>query len=194
MTTRDRLVESTQELLWERGYVGTSPRAILDRAEAGQGSLYHHFSGKADLALAAVQRSADRLQAAAQAQFSGPGTAIERVAAWLLRERDVLRGCPIGRLTQDPEIFANPALRRPVDQTLTWVHHRLTDVLAEGQAKGEFAAGLDAADTAAAIVAVLQGGHVLARASNSTAPFLSAVHGVLALLSSHAPTTRPSKE
>src|SRR5688572_27007362 len=43
MSTSERLIESTRELLWERGYVGTSPKAILERAGAGQGSMYHHF-------------------------------------------------------------------------------------------------------------------------------------------------------
>ncbi len=40
MSTSERLIESTRDLLWERGYVGTSPKAILERAEAGQGSMY----------------------------------------------------------------------------------------------------------------------------------------------------------
>ncbi len=92
MSTRDRLVESTQELLWELGYVGTSPKAIQHRAEAGQGSMYHHFAGKPDLARAAITRSAQELRAAAEVQLSGPGTAVERLAAYLSRERDVLRG------------------------------------------------------------------------------------------------------
>src|SRR3954451_19339347 len=117
MGTRDQLIDSTRELLWERGYVGTSPKAIQQRAGAGQGSMYHHFSGKRELALAAVRRSADELMAAAEAQLSAPGTAVERVSAYLLRERDVLRGCPIGRLTQDPDIVADPELRAPVDET-----------------------------------------------------------------------------
>src|SRR3954452_5576473 len=95
VTTRDRLIETPQELLWERGYTGTSPRAILERSGAGQGSLYHHFRGKADLALAAVERSADTLLAAAEDSFAGPGTAMERITRWLLREREALRGCPI---------------------------------------------------------------------------------------------------
>src|SRR3954468_17749100 len=52
MSTPERLIESTRELLWERGYVGTSPKAILERSGAGQGSMYHHFKGgKPDLAL-----------------------------------------------------------------------------------------------------------------------------------------------
>jgi len=172
--------------LWERGYVGTSPRAILERAGAGQGSLYHHFSGKADLALAAVQRSAEQLKAAAEEQFSGSGTAAERITRWLRRERDVLRGCPIGRLTQDPDVVASEDLRQPVEQTLNWLHGRLTDVLAEGQAAGEFPAELNAGEVAEAIVAVLQGGYVLARAADSPEPFHRAIRGVLALLATHA--------
>ncbi|MEP7019791.1 MAG: TetR/AcrR family transcriptional regulator [Pseudonocardiales bacterium] len=184
MGTRERLIDSAQDLLWERGYVGTSPRAILERSGAGQGSLYHHFAGKADLAVAAVQRSAEALQAAAEEQFSAPGTAMQRITCWLQRERDVLRGCPIGGLAQDPDIVANPDLRHPVAQTLAWLHGRLTAVLVEGQANGEFGADLDPADAAEAVVAVLQGGYVLARAANSVEPFHRAVRGVLALLAS----------
>src|SRR5579871_2929263 len=48
MTTRDRLVESAQALLWERGYVAMSPKAVQERSGAGQGSMYHHFKGKAE--------------------------------------------------------------------------------------------------------------------------------------------------
>ena len=63
MSTPERLIESTRELLWERGYVGTSPKAILERSGAGQGSMYHHFKGgKPDLALAAIRRTAEELR------------------------------------------------------------------------------------------------------------------------------------
>ncbi|NYI04491.1 TetR/AcrR family transcriptional regulator [Allostreptomyces psammosilenae] len=186
MNTPERLIESTQELLWERGYVGTSPRAIQQRAGVGQGSMYHHFAGKPDLALAAVRRTAERMRAQAEAQLSGPGTAVERIRDYLLRERDVLRGCPIGRLTQDPDVVGDPALRQPVEETFAWLRGRLAAVLAEGRAGGELPADLDAEDTAAAVVAVLQGGYVLARAADSVEPFDRAISGVLALLTARA--------
>ena len=182
MSTPERLIESTRELLWERGYVGTSPKAIQQRAGVGQGSMYHHFTGKPDLALAAVRRTAEELRAAAEAQFAAPGTAVERVSAYLRRERDVLRGCPVGRLTQDPDVVASPELRRPLDETFDWLRRRLAGVLAEGVAHGELPGSLDPADTAATIVAVLQGGYVLARAAGSADPFDRAVNGLLALL------------
>ena len=182
MDTRDRLIEATQALLWERGYVGTSPKAIQERAGAGQGSMYHHFAGKSDLALEAVRRSAGQLRAEAEAQLSAGGTATQRISAYLRRERDVLRGCRIGRLTQDPEIIASPALRQPLDETFAWLRGRLAEILAEGQTRGELAAALDAAAIAAAITAVLQGGYVLARAAGSVEPFTAAIDGLLGLL------------
>ncbi|MEV1203415.1 TetR/AcrR family transcriptional regulator [Microbispora rosea] len=183
VSTPDRLIESTRELLWERGYVGTSPRAIQQRAGAGQGSMYHHFSGKPDLALAAISRTAEEMRAGVEEILGGPGTAVERVSAYLRREREVLRGCPIGRLTQDPDVMADPALRRPVEETFAWLRDRLAAVLAEGRDRGELGAGLDPGPTAATIVAVLQGGYVVARAAGTPEPFHQAVDGVLALLS-----------
>jgi AcrR family transcriptional regulator len=182
MSTQERLVEATRELLWERGYVGTSPRAIQQRAGAGQGSMYHHFAGKPDLALAAVRRTAEELRASAGAALDGPGTAYERIAGYLLRERDVLRGCPVGRLTMDPEVVSDDRLRAPVDETLGWLRGRLAEIVEQGRERGELRWTLVPADVAATIVATLQGGYVLARASGSTAAFDAAVRGLLALL------------
>lgn len=180
--TRERLIESTRELLWERGYVGTSPKAIQQRSGAGQGSMYHHFRGKPELALAAIERSAAELRARAEAGFAGPGTVLERVTGYLRRERDVLKGCPVGGLTQDPDVIADPRLRAPAEETFGWLTGRLAGLLTEAQANGELAAGLDPAATATALVAVLQGGYVLARAAGSVQVYTQAIDGALGLL------------
>ncbi|MGW8761213.1 TetR/AcrR family transcriptional regulator [Streptomyces sp. NPDC055815] len=180
--TSERLIEATRELLWERGYVGTSPKAVQQAAGAGQGSMYHHFVGKQDLALAAIRRSAEELGAAAEAVLGGTGSAYARVEAYLLRERDVLRGCPVGRLTMDPEVIADPELRAPVEEVLGRVRARLAEVVQEGLECGELSGGLDPEEIAATILATVQGGYVLARATGSRAPFDTAVRGLLALL------------
>ncbi|MFJ3903068.1 TetR/AcrR family transcriptional regulator [Streptomyces sp. NPDC090025] len=199
--TSERLIEATRELLWERGYVGTSPRAVQQAAGAGQGSMYHHFSGKPALALAAIRRTAEELRAAAERALDGDGvdgggdnggdgdtTAYRRIEAYLLRERDVLRGCPVGRLTMDPEVMASPELRAPVDETLAWLRGRIAGIVQEGVDGGEFAASLDPEQIAATVVATLQGGYVLARATGSPDAFDTAVRGLLALLAPPAAT------
>jgi TetR/AcrR family transcriptional regulator, transcriptional repressor for nem operon len=187
--TRERLIESTRELLWERGYVGTSPRAIQERSGAGQGSMYHHFQGKPGLARAAITRSAGDLRSRAEAVFTGPGTVAQRVAAYLRLERDALKGCPVGRLTQDRDVMADPQLRSPVQDTFAWLTARLAGLLAEGRASGELDPGLDPLATATALVAVLQGGYVLARAAGSAEIYTQAVDGALGLLARHLRST-----
>jgi hypothetical protein len=122
--------------------------------------------------------------------LSGPGTALERITAYLRRERDVLKGCPVGRLTQDPDVMADPALRAPVEETLGWLRTRLAQVLDEGRAAGEVDPRLDPSTTATTIVAALQGGYVLARACGSTEPFDQAISGVLALVTRFATPDR----
>ncbi|WP_306330194.1 TetR/AcrR family transcriptional regulator [Streptomyces venezuelae] len=182
MSTPERLIEATRELLWERGYVGTSPKAVQQAAGVGQGSMYHHFAGKPDLALAAIRRTARELGAAAEAALGGEGTAYDRIEAYLLRERDVLRGCPVGRLTMDPEVIADPTLRAPVDEVLGRLRGRLAEVVQEGLDGGELSGPLDADEVAATILATVQGGYVLARAAGARDPFDRAVRGLLTLL------------
>ncbi|MFF5973234.1 TetR/AcrR family transcriptional regulator [Streptomyces sp. NPDC012769] len=189
-TTSERLIEATRALLWERGYVGTSPKAIQQAAGAGQGSMYHHFAGKPDLALAAIRRTADEMRAAAETVLGGEGSAHARIEAYLLRERDVLRGCPVGRLTMDPEVIADDELRAPVDETLDWLRGRLAGIVQEGLDSGEFTGPLRAEEIASTVVATVQGGYVLARASGSPAPFDTAVRGLLALLAPLSPSPR----
>lgn len=185
MDTRERLVESTRELLWDRGYVGTSPKAIQARSGAGQGSMYHHFRGKPDLALAAIDRSAAEMRERAEAELSGPGTPVRRITAYLRRERDALRGCPVGRLAQDPDVVADAELREPVERHFAWLTGRIAELLDEGRDQGEVASALDSAAAAAALVAAVQGGYVLARAAQSPEPYARAVDGALALLAGH---------
>jgi TetR/AcrR family transcriptional regulator, transcriptional repressor for nem operon len=180
--TRERLIESTRELLWERGYTGTSPKAIQERSGAGQGSRYHHFQGKQDLALAAIERNVTDLVTRADADLGGPGTVTERITRYMRRERAALRGCPVGRLTMDPDVMADPDLRRPVEGAFATVRERLARVIDEGRRSGELDPSVDPAAVAAALVAVLQGGYVLARASGSADSYTQAVEGALALL------------
>ncbi|MFT4043626.1 MAG: helix-turn-helix domain-containing protein [Gordonia sp. (in: high G+C Gram-positive bacteria)] len=180
--TKDLLIESTRELLWDRGYTATSPRAILDAAGVGQGSMYHHFRGKEQLAVAAIERNAEQMRAQIRAELATPGTAIERIGRYLHRERDILKGCRFGKLAQDREVTASDALRTPVNELFAWLRGELAGVIADGQRAGELPTGLDATRVAATIAATLQGGYVLARAAGDAAAFDAAIDGVLDLL------------
>lgn len=115
------------------------------------------------LALAAIRRTAAQMRETAGALLDGPGTAYERISAYLLRERDVPRGCLVGRLAMDPDIIASDELRAPVDETIG----RLTEWSRRAWTE---ASSPVAADMAATIAATMQGSYVLARASGSPEP------------------------
>ena len=182
MDTRSRLLDAAQELLWERGYAATSPKDILSRANAGQGSMYHHFSGKQDLAVVALEASATAMKQDAEALLRGEGTATARLVAYLERQRHSLRGCRMGRMTYDADVLTTPELLTPVAETLAWLVETIESVIGEGIDTGEFPRETNAHRLASMVVATVQGGYVLARAQQDPAEFDAAVQGATTLV------------
>ncbi|MFW6201535.1 MAG: TetR/AcrR family transcriptional regulator [Gemmatimonadota bacterium] len=55
-STRDRLLDAAEELFAERGFDGTSIRAVTRRAGANPASVHYHFGGKEELLRAVFDR------------------------------------------------------------------------------------------------------------------------------------------
>ncbi len=182
MDTRTRLVEATQDLIWERGYSAVSPKDIQAKARAGQGSMYHHFSGKQELAVAALERNAESMRADVDALLAEPGTAIDRLERYLRRQRDSLRGCRMGRMTYDADVLDTPELLSPVSETLAWLVDTIAAVVEQGREAGEIRADVQPTAVASAVAAVVQGGYVLARAQQDPGVFDTAIEGATSML------------
>jgi AcrR family transcriptional regulator len=186
MDSRELLVEAMSDLLWERGYADTSPRDVRERSGLGQGSMYHHFPTKRDLALAALERNvADLLPVASE--LDGPSDPMARIEGYLMRPREALKGCKVGRMTQDPQVRDDPVLLAPVARAFAQVHGSWAKVLREAVAAGELRDDLDPERLAHTLMAVLQGGYVLAIAQQDRAPFDDACAGALDLLRAATP-------
>jgi len=136
MSTREHLVTAAKALLWERGYAAMSPRDVLRTSGAGQGSLYHHFAGKADLAATAVRACEAEMRAEADAVLRAEKPPLARARDYLTQPRAGLRGCRLGRLVHDPEVVARDALREPVAAYFAYVEDELAAVLSEAQRDG----------------------------------------------------------
>jgi AcrR family transcriptional regulator len=182
MNAKEKLIETTRELLWERGYTATSPKVIQERSGVGQGSMYHHFKGKSDLALESVRKNALEMRTIAAERLAQGETALEKIKSFLLRPRNIRRGCRIGGLTQDPNLLADEDIRLVLQEAFQWLHSALVEVVREGQRNGDFKNTADASDLALTIAAVLQGAYVLSKASASDEPFYGAVNGLINLL------------
>jgi len=174
---REQLLVAAQALFAEAGVAATTPRQVLERSGIGQGSLYHHFPSKRDLARAAVERTAQEQLQVAERGFIGDQPPRERIRAYLLRDRDALAGCRIGRLTSDQAVMSDASLLEPVEGYFSGLIDLLGGALEESGIPRD-----RAQDRAAAIVSVVQGGYVLARATGDPERMRSAVRGMAELL------------
>lgn len=181
MTSRERLTTAMADLLWERGYAATSPRDVMTRAGVGQGSMYHHFTGKRGLAVDALSRVATDLTDGS-ALLDGEGSPLERMKCHLSVPRPGTKGCRVGRMTQDPEVVADPELIAIVTAAFDTMLGQWEQVIAEAIEAGELPPQTVPADLARTLASVIQGGYVLARAQGDQAPMDAAMRGAVSLL------------
>lgn len=181
MSAREQLLDAAKTLLWQRGYEAMSPRAVLAESGAGQGSLYHHFRGKADLAATAITEVSADLCTVAGIALSRDRPPLERVVAYLSQPREALRGCRLGRIAAEPAI-ADGAIRAPIAAYFAYIECELAAALAEAQRDGTLRDDLAAGDLATALVAVVQGGYILSRAMDDPSRMDRAIAGAIALL------------
>lgn len=107
MTTREKLIHTTAQLVWNQGYFGTGITEILLQSEVPKGSLYHHFpKGKDQLIVASISYSGDRMQKKYQDALRSKG-AYEGLCAVIdtlkteMENSNFKHGCPIATVALD---------------------------------------------------------------------------------------------
>ena len=113
-TTKDRILDSAQDLIGDQGYSATSVRDIISKAGVNLAAVHYHFGSKEDLLDAVIARKAgpvnderlrrlDRVEAEAG---SGPLSVHKVLDAWLLPMAEAADGDPnfvrlMGRLMSE---------------------------------------------------------------------------------------------
>ena len=167
--TRERIVETSAELMRRQGYAATGIKQIATDAKAPFGSLYHHFpGGKEELGAAAIRMSgaiyeqlipavfdpAPDLPTAVRAFFAGAGEH--------LREADFADACPIATIAL--EVSSSSELMREACAEVfeRWLAAGIERFVAGGLSAEQ------GRELAVAMFAALEGAFVLARAARST--------------------------
>jgi len=180
-STRRNLIDATKQLIWQQGFAAMSPRTILERSCAGQGSLYHHFKGKSDLAKTALKEMDGEMKAELDRLFAGTKNPIEKIKNYLTAPRTGVKGCRLGRLANDTAIN-DENLRIPVADYFSYVEKHITDALDEAGKQGLIKTDINARGLAVALVAVVQGGYVLSRVHQDNEKMKQATGAALELL------------
>ena len=179
---KNQILDAAKNLMWDIGYEAMSPRKVMDQSGAGQGSLYHHFRGKEALASAALDAIADELIAAIDQIFDKNHSPKDQLRAYLLMERDGLKGCRIGRLGNERQVINSAELQQHLGRYFKHVSQRIETCLKEAKADGTLPASLKPKMLATTIMASIQGGYVVSRATQDPAAITRAAKGMLALL------------
>lgn len=169
--TRDRILETTAELVRRQGLVGTGLKQIAAEAGAPFGSIYHFFpGGKEELAAEVIRSSGRRYQdVVAAALLSTPdpvvGTGeVFRRAAEDLVESDYADACPIATVALEVA-STNEVLRDATADVFTaWLDAGTEYFAGHGVERGR------ARELVTQLVMELEGAFLLCRALRDTEP------------------------
>jgi TetR/AcrR family transcriptional repressor of lmrAB and yxaGH operons len=173
--SRERLVSTAAVLLRQRGYAATSTTDVLRLSGVTTGSLYHHFpGGKEDLAVAALELSAEAVCQNLEHALEAAGSTAAGLEQWLTRlaealDADPRDGCPVAPSALEAA-HASERLRR----TAAAAFERWTTAISRAL-QNEGWPGPEARGTAVAVLALVEGALLLARTAGNSEALIAAV-------------------
>lgn len=184
--TRERIVTAAATLMHQRGVAGTSLDDVRAATGTSKSQLYHYFDDKSALVAAVIRWQVQRVLQAQQPELDG----IDSLAAlcrWRnrvveLNRQAVPRGCPIRRLASELT-EKDPTARAELVRGFAAWEQLLAAGLRRMQGSGELDADPD--ELAGGLLAALQGGLLLTRATQTVAPLESALDLALAGVGRH---------
>ena len=166
---REVAVARAMEAFWTNGYAGTSPADLAEATGVGKGSLYNTFGSKRELFDKALDLYGQTgAEVTEECLFRQPGTAKERVRAYLRMLVDIDLGGPVKRGC----LAANTALelggrdeealgkvRRMAERSIDLIAARIE----QGKRDGDVASDIDAVAQAQLIQNTVAGLRIMAK-------------------------------
>ncbi len=188
--TKQRLLAVTADLLWSGSFHSSGVGEICRQAGVKKGSFYHFFPSKVDLAIESVRaawREAERtvFDPVFAADHEGLGRVLALVSAVDAQQRaeyearGVYLGCPFGGLGQEMA-HQDPRLQATVheifEEHVQWFRRALQEAVETGDAEPG-----DVHQRARNILALMEGGLLVAKVGNDPDLFTAVVGAVPAL-------------
>jgi TetR/AcrR family transcriptional repressor of nem operon len=173
---REKLLQVGMQVVHERGFRGASVRDIVQAAGVPQGSFTNHFASKEAFGLEVIALYAAQADAAMRQTLRNEHLPpLQRLRAFIERSKTGFadegsrNGCLLGNFSAESN-DCGEALRGRVVEALDAMQDALAFCLRAAVATGEIAPSTDCDETAAFILAALQGATLLAKAQRSPRP------------------------
>lgn len=175
LEAREKILKAAFELFYERGFKGVSMDDVASAAGLKKANLFHYYPTKEALGLAVLEHGAkcetDKFTARLT-EGTDPIKAVEAIfkeSADAMDKSNCRGGCLLGNLAQELS-DTHEALRKKICGHLTvWVEG-LTACLQKGKQSGFFKAELKPREAAEAVVSMLEGSTLMAKAQKESGP------------------------
>lgn len=169
--TRLFIVESMAEIFNKKGYAGTSMADVESITGLSRGTIYHHFDNKESIALAVFDYNFDRLCRLVDEQVELSTSFYEKLVVYakvyqlIATDGAVSGGSPILNTASEAD-DTNILLRDKAIKAIKRNEFQISKIIEMGIRTGEFRKNTDAQKIAVSILSTLEGGLMIARATN----------------------------
>lgn len=172
--TRQFIIETTASIFNTKGYAGTSMSDITDATGLTKGSIYGNFENKEEVALAVFDHNHGKISAEVRLRIAQAKSFHDKLMVYTTVYHSFTRGvfpvggCPILNTAIEAD-DTNPALKeRAAKAVLRWKNN-IVNLIQGGIDAGEFKADIDQEQVALSIVALIEGGTMIAKITDSPA-------------------------
>jgi TetR/AcrR family transcriptional repressor of nem operon len=172
--TRQFIIETTAGIFNTKGYAGTSMSDLTEATGLTKGSIYGNFGNKEDVALAVFDHNYAKVTGLIQQRIQSAKTYHDKLMVYaqvydqFTRGNFPVGGCPILNTAVEADDTNSLLKDRAAKAILKW-KKGVQDLIQAGVDAGEFKQGLDHSRIALSIIALVEGGIMISKVTNSKA-------------------------
>lgn len=185
--TRLFILETTAPIFNKKGYAGTSMSDITEATGLTKGSIYGNFANKEEVALAAFDYNSAKIRKQVQERIQKADTYYDKLLVYAQVYHSFTRasfpagGCPILNTAVDAD-DTNPLLKDKAAQAVLRWKKSIENLVQAGIEAGEFKDDADISGTALSMIALIEGGIMIAKVTNTPASLDKVLKTVNALV------------
>ena len=187
--TRQFIIEKTAPVFNMKGFSGTSLSDLTEATGLTKGSIYGNFSDKDEVAVAVFEYNIKRLNSGINAAAASGANTIDKLLKMAEFHREQFKtsasrgGCPILNTAIDAD-DTHPLLKDKVARSIRAWKENIEKIVQEGIVKKEIKSSVNAAEFSTEFISLVEGGIMLAKATNDIALLSTAVNRVKRIINS----------
>ncbi|HTC00635.1 MAG TPA: TetR/AcrR family transcriptional regulator [Ferruginibacter sp.] len=166
--TRQFIIEKTAPIFNTKGYAGTSLNDMTASTGLTKGSIYGNFTNKDEVALAAFDYNLQQVGNIISDEMNKKESIQDKLLVYVTVYSNCLKqtfptgGCPILNTAVEAD-DTHPELRKKAMSAILSWKHKITNLIEKGIENKEFNAAIDSEEIALTIIAMIEGGTMLAK-------------------------------